>query len=101
MEYKDGTVFELCDNKQKFIVLSTIDANSVDIDTLNVEKEKSEECEDVKESKGRDFLVVAPMGGTSEDPIIHNANPVIMQPSGEGMNIILDEKIIKNVLLNI
>jgi len=97
MEYKDGTVFELGDNKQKFIVISTIDANSVDIDTLSAETEKSEEG---KEGKGRDFLVVAPMEGTLENPIIHNDSPVIMQPSGEGMNIILDEKIIKNVLLN-
>jgi hypothetical protein len=97
MEYKDGTVFELGDNKQKFIVLSTVGANAFDID---VESDKSEEDKIGKEGKGRDFLVVAPMEGTIENPIIHNDNPVIMQPSGEGMNIILDEKIIKNVLLN-
>ena len=82
MEYKDGTVFELGDNNQKFIVVSTVNANSVDYDAEG------------------DFLVVAPMEGTIEDPIIHNSNPVIMQPSGQGMRIILDEHIIKNVLLN-
>jgi hypothetical protein len=97
MEYKDGTVFELGDNKQKFIVLSTVGANAFDID---VESDKSEEDKIGKEGKGRDFLVVAPMEGTIENPIIHNDSPVIMQPRGEGMNIILDEKIIKNVLLN-
>lgn len=97
MEYKDGTVFELGDNKQKFIVLSTVGANAFDFD---VESDKSEEDKIGKEGKGRDFLVVAPMEGTIENPIIHNDSPVIMQPRGEGMNIILDEKIIKNVLLN-
>lgn len=100
MEYKDGTVFELGDNKQKFIVLSTVGANAFDIDVESTESDKSEEDKIGKEGKGRDFLVVAPMEGTIENPIIHNDSPVIMQPRGEGMNIILDEKIIKNVLLN-
>lgn len=94
MEYKDGTVFELAENKQKYIVISTIDASSVDTDTESTEREKSEE------GKEKDYLVVAPVEGTIENPIINNANPVIMQPSGEGMKIILDENIIKNVLLN-
>ncbi len=82
MEYKDGTIFELAENKHKYIVLSTVSANLIDNDEEG------------------DFLVVAPLEGTIEDPIIQNSNPMIMLPSNQGMKVILDENIIKNVLLN-
>ena len=82
MEYKEGTVFELGDIKNRFIVISI-----VNIDTL-------------KDEDNGTYVIVAPLEGSLEKPVIDNSSPMVMKPNGEGIEIIVDEVIIKEVLMN-
>ena len=77
MDYREGTVFELGDLKQKFVVLSTTKINN----------DESE------------YIIVVPIEGTVENPIIRNSNPIVFRKVNDGIEIVADKEIITSVLM--
>ncbi len=76
MKYNEGKILELGENRMKYAILETV---------------KDEQ------NKG-EVLVVAPMEGDINSPIIHNDKPVFLRNTREGLEIITDKDEISAIL---
>ena len=79
MNYKQGTVLELGEKKKRYVVL-----NITKIDSIKDE-----------------ILVVAPIEGNLNNPLIQNNKAIFLKKSLDGLEIIDDIKTIKEVIENI
>ena len=79
MEFKEGTVIELGEKKEKYVVLSTTKIENDDAS----------------------YLVVAPTNADEKNIVIENDKSIFLRNSSGGLEIVADVELIKTILDNL